>query len=776
MSCQSLRTSVLLICALGILAAGTTPAFATAPNRTASKPNTTLPAAVIGAASPKPSREIFGFALGSSLSDPTIGYSTWDFGLLTTVAYFGLHVLWNGTFENDAGLAVWNSSQLTNLVNTAHAHGTKVVLTIINGARSGTYPNAMCDALIHTATTIKNTVAEVKAKGVDGVNVDYEGVNQACNTADPSWARHALVSFMQDLRAGLGSSYYLSVDTYSGAAADPAGFFDIPGLNPFVDSFFVMAYDMEYSNWYRYPQSCGHFCLGPTAPLTGYHYNDTTVMAQYSAAVTAAKVILGVPYYGRKACVDGPNEYQHPVGAVTADHYLSALGEASDPSVKPGSYVVHRDAHDPAGRERWDSWYSTTLNCTRLMFWDDATSLGLKYDLVNRDGLRGVGIWTLNYGGGAEELWGALASRFGGWTAGYDMTKAPTAWAVGQAKTFPITITNTGTQAWSATGTNAVHLGMHFAKSAGGSLNQAAWISSRTFALPADLAPGQTVTLSVTVTAPSAAGNVVLEAEMIREHSFWFQQWQPANVTVSLILWSASYDLSKAQKAWSLRHSYTFPVTLTNNGNQTWPHAGSYQVRLDLHFTSKTGGSSKLPYWLTNTTYGLPADLAPGQSVTVNVTVAAPPVPGVLSLEAEMVKQHQFWFKQYAAVKVMVAPHGWSASFNLNHVPTSWTVGRSQTFSVSVTNNGTQAWPSTGYTEVDLELHFATSAGGAANLVNWVSNQAFKLPKDVGPGQSVAILVTVTPPTSGSLVLELEMIKEHQFWFLQYAPVSVVVA
>ena len=35
------------------------------------------------------------------------------------------------------------------------------------------------------------------------------------------------------------------------------------------------------------------------------------------------------------------------------------------------------------------------------MYWDDATALGNKYDLVIRDGLRGAGIFALNYGGGA---------------------------------------------------------------------------------------------------------------------------------------------------------------------------------------------------------------------------------------------------------------------------------------------------------------------------------------------------------------------------------------
>jgi hypothetical protein len=77
------------------------------------------------------SREVFGFALASSLTDPTVGYAAWDFSLMTTVAFFGLHVQDDGTFAADSGASVWNSSQLSSLLSTAHAHGTKVVLTVI---------------------------------------------------------------------------------------------------------------------------------------------------------------------------------------------------------------------------------------------------------------------------------------------------------------------------------------------------------------------------------------------------------------------------------------------------------------------------------------------------------------------------------------------------------------------------------------------------------------------------------------------------------------------
>jgi spore germination protein YaaH len=367
------------------------------------------------AASPILRREVFGFALASSLSDPTYGYPTWNFSLLSTVAYFGLHVQGDGTFAADQGWSVWNSAQLTNLLNAAHSRGTKVVVTIILQDFAAGTPT-MCAGLAHAATTIANTVAEVKAKGVDGVNLDYEGLNGSCgSTTDPSFARHSFTSLASSLRSSLPAGSYLSVDTYASSATDPLGFYDVPGLAAAVDSFFVMAYDLEYSNWSRPPLNCSSFCLGPTAPLSGYYYNVTDTTAQYVAVVPASKVIMGVPYYGRKSCVSGATPNGYPIGSVVADTYLDASTEATAPApgFVAGSYVAHRDANDPAGQERWDTWFNTNMNCTRELYWDDVTSLGLKYDLINRTNLRGVGIWNLNYGGGAPELWRLLSDKFG---------------------------------------------------------------------------------------------------------------------------------------------------------------------------------------------------------------------------------------------------------------------------------------------------------------------------------------------------------------------------
>ncbi|HKC18091.1 MAG TPA: glycosyl hydrolase family 18 protein, partial [Candidatus Dormibacteraeota bacterium] len=385
-----------------------------------------------------PFREVFGFALSSSLSDATVGYPSWNFSLLSTVAFFGLHVQTDGTFASDSDATVWNSSQLAGLVSTAHAHGTKVVLTIVLQDFSAGTPN-MCAGLSHTGTTISQTLAQVKAKGVDGVNVDYEGLNGSCGTSDPSWTRHAFTSFVGQLRNALGGGSYLTVDTYASSASDPLGFFDIAGLAPSADAFFVMAYDLEYSNYNRAPTNCSNFCLGPTAPLAAYYYNDTGTASQYLAVVAPSKVILGVPYYGRKACVAGATPNALPTSGVVADTYLDAVGESTAAGVQAGSYAQHRDANDPSGGERWDTWVNTSLNCTRELYFDDTVSLGAKYDLVNRDNLRGVGMWNLNYGGGAPELWNLLAAKFATttpWSSlGGVLTSGPDASSWGPSRT-----------------------------------------------------------------------------------------------------------------------------------------------------------------------------------------------------------------------------------------------------------------------------------------------------------------------------------------------------
>ncbi|MDQ6880379.1 MAG: glycoside hydrolase family 18 protein [Candidatus Dormibacteraeota bacterium] len=357
----------------------------------------------------RPSREVFGFVRAGSIADSVTGYTTWDFSMLTTVAYFGLHVNWDGNIiSNDANWAIWKSSVVSDLIQAAHSQGVKVVVTLMLFDSSPGSP-VMCSGLGWGDRTVAQVANELAVTGADGVNLDYEGVKSVC--VDGQTTQTKFIALVQRMRSIMPTAY-ISIDTYSGSAEGNDGFFNIQALSPYTDSFFVMTYDMEYYNWAYPPLQCTSMCLGPTAPLTTYFYNDTRAAAEYTAVVPSSKVILGIPYYGRKACVGagGPNSY--PTSPLVADTYLDATGEATYFETAPGTYTAHRDTHDLLGQVRFDDWLNTTLNCTRQLYWDDYTSLAAKYDLINRYNLRGAGIFTLDYGGGAPELWCDLRDHF----------------------------------------------------------------------------------------------------------------------------------------------------------------------------------------------------------------------------------------------------------------------------------------------------------------------------------------------------------------------------
>jgi hypothetical protein len=72
---------------------------------------------------------------------------------------------------------------------------------------------------------------------------------------------------------------------------------------------------------------------------------------------------------------------------------------------------------------------------------------------------------------------------------------------------------------------------VHFAAGAGAPITS--WLSDQRFALPADLVPGQTVALSVTVTAPAGDTGGVMEVEAVKESQFWFSQRAPMSFLAS---------------------------------------------------------------------------------------------------------------------------------------------------------------------------------------------------------------------------------------------------
>jgi len=165
-----------------------------------------------------------------------------------------------------------------------------------------------------------------------------------------------------------------------------------------------MGYDMSFSNMRGQ--------AGPNSPLTGWTYNDTLSVSQYLTKAPASKIILGVPWYGYRFTTTSDATYAHTTGA-TAESYAKGQEHLACAS----NVVRHWD--NPS-QSPWASWYSPSsgdrcginAGAWQELWYDDTRSLGAKYDLVNKTGIRGMGIWALGYDGGAPELWSELNTYF----------------------------------------------------------------------------------------------------------------------------------------------------------------------------------------------------------------------------------------------------------------------------------------------------------------------------------------------------------------------------
>ena len=165
--------------------------------------------------SSRPLREVFGYANAGNLGDPGVGYTTWNFSLISTVAYFGLVADGNGNIvQSGSGWTVWNSSTGSGLIDTAHRSGARVVISLVE------HDSGLCSALVNSQNTVNQVLGQLH--GADGVNVDYEGVNGSCGG---STIRALTTRFMQQLRAAMPGGY-LSIATYASSAADPGGMFE----------------------------------------------------------------------------------------------------------------------------------------------------------------------------------------------------------------------------------------------------------------------------------------------------------------------------------------------------------------------------------------------------------------------------------------------------------------------------------------------------------------------------------------------------------------------
>jgi spore germination protein YaaH len=343
-------------------------------------------------------REVYGFLpYWESVAAPTLNYD-----ILSTVAYFGVAVDGSGNLlkhdpdgSTSTGWAGWTSSWMTNVINNAHAHGTRVALTVEEFAWTTSELNeqvALLSSAANRLNAAQQIAAAVSQRGADGVSLDFEPI---ASTQGGNYN-----AFVKTLRAELDKIHPGYELTF--CATGSTGYYDIATLtgDGAADAVFIMGYDFRTGSSHN---------AGSIDPLTSPMpvYDLTQVVKAYLARTAASKIILGLPYYGIawSTATNGPNATV--IISSCAPTSVFFAGAASLAATNGRNY-------DSIEQSAWTAYQ---LNCGgvqtwRELYYDDDQSLAAKYDMINYWNLRGVGIWALGYDAGHPEMANLIAARF----------------------------------------------------------------------------------------------------------------------------------------------------------------------------------------------------------------------------------------------------------------------------------------------------------------------------------------------------------------------------
>ncbi|CUA69068.1 Chitinase 4 [Candida albicans SC5314] [Rhizoctonia solani] len=324
-----------------------------------------------------------------------------------------------------------NSEDILNrLVRAAHAHGSRVKLSIGGWTGSRYFSDAVSND-VNRHELVRNVIQMYRKFNLDGVDVDWEypGVQGAGNNqVSPQDSAHFL-TFLQLLRSQLPKPAKLTAATQVTPFAGPDGrpLKDVSEFAKVLDWILIMNYDIWGAS----------STPGPNAPLRDGCHNSTQPDASASASIaawTAAgfppnQITLGLPSYGyvQTSSAKSLIQRKRTLGklrvredemrtAGTGFVRVKGEGEGDDSGqvqfrqlVEAGALKLNSNGNyvGAGGFNRfWDVCSSTpylvSQNAKQVVAYDDPQSLGMKAAFARGAGLLGVNMFDVH---GDTETW-----------------------------------------------------------------------------------------------------------------------------------------------------------------------------------------------------------------------------------------------------------------------------------------------------------------------------------------------------------------------------------
>ncbi len=270
------------------------------------------------------------------------------------------------TFADNAG----NVSSIadSSCVQAAHEQGIEVWMLVSNIVNSDTSDVDTTYILTHTSireTVEKNILSVALANGVDGINVDLEGMS--------SEVGDSYIQFIREMSVLCrNNGLVLSVDVPPLFAMTE--FYDRAEMNEVADYVIVMAYDEHYSG-------------SEAGSVASISYSEESVTNMLKE-VSADKLILGIPFYTRLWAVGSDGSVSSTAYGMEAINTLLA------------SKGVSASVDESTGQ----NYAEYTENGMTYQVWlEDAGSVGERMQVMQNHSLAGIASWAAGYE--TEDIW-----------------------------------------------------------------------------------------------------------------------------------------------------------------------------------------------------------------------------------------------------------------------------------------------------------------------------------------------------------------------------------
>ena len=155
---------------------------------------------------------------------------------------------------------------------------------------------------------------------------------------------------------------------------------------------------------------------GPIAPMNGfkeekYFYDISTTYKDYQKYIPAAKIIMGIPYYGWDWPVENASEKLSKTLIQNDKNGYAVV--MSYGRMKQNQNLKQTGCHfDELAKENWCGYVDPKSKVSHQVWFEDERSLGIKYDFAKKKNFSGIAIWVLGYDKDFPNLWNLLKERF----------------------------------------------------------------------------------------------------------------------------------------------------------------------------------------------------------------------------------------------------------------------------------------------------------------------------------------------------------------------------